>query len=233
MMNTENLDTQIIGVVNQKGGAGKTTLTLLAANPIAINFGKKVAIIDSDMQGSIIHKRKQDLAEGITEFPYQVFYAKPTEILKTLEAMYGKYDYIFVDMPGQAYGEGLDKLLISLDHAFVPCTEGDTDVNSTFDFLKILTQVKKIKEENEMSMKIHLINNKVDSSNRYKDMVSYFDLIIKQSKGSIEERDENLYLRDRTGYQNLFSTYISGYGKGDYAFDKFINSFYSKINENE
>ncbi|WP_047444296.1 ParA family protein [Alistipes sp. ZOR0009] len=223
-------ETKIIGFVNQKGGAGKTTLTVLVANPLAINFDKKIAIIDADIQGSIIAKRKLEMEEGIADFPYPVYFSKPSKILETLEELDGEFDYIFIDMPGQAYGEGLDKLLISLDFAFVPCLAGDTDVNSTYDFLEILKQVKIIKKrELNSDIKIHLVNNKVDQTVRYKDMASFFDQVIESSNNLIEKRDPALSLKSRVSYPNLFSTYTSGYKVGDELFDSFISSFKEKI----
>ena len=44
---------QIISIANQKGGVGKSTVTILLATALAKHKKKKVLILDTDVQGSI------------------------------------------------------------------------------------------------------------------------------------------------------------------------------------
>jgi cellulose biosynthesis protein BcsQ len=48
------MSAKIIAVVNQKGGAGKTTLTMLLAGSLA-DRGKRVLVADADVQNTALH----------------------------------------------------------------------------------------------------------------------------------------------------------------------------------
>ena len=48
------MSAKIIAVVNQKGGAGKTTLAMLLAGSLA-DRGKRVLVADADVQNTAVH----------------------------------------------------------------------------------------------------------------------------------------------------------------------------------
>ncbi|MBB6240331.1 cellulose biosynthesis protein BcsQ [Pedobacter sp. AK013] len=57
----------LIIIGNQKGGAGKSTLTLLLANFLTLVKKRKVTVIDMDYQQSLAQKyEKAKLAETLT-----------------------------------------------------------------------------------------------------------------------------------------------------------------------
>ena len=72
------MSAKIIGFINQKGGVGKSFVSKIAANALSgRQYKKRVLVIDSDEQGTIIAMRKRDAAlmqsEGKTpEFAYEV-----------------------------------------------------------------------------------------------------------------------------------------------------------------
>ena len=54
---------EVISVVGQKGGCGKTTMTILLASTLAYKYKKKVAVLDCDtLQQSLTKSRINDLA---------------------------------------------------------------------------------------------------------------------------------------------------------------------------
>ena len=54
---------EVISVVGQKGGCGKTTMTILLASTLAYKYKKKVAVLDCDtLQQSLTKSRNNDLA---------------------------------------------------------------------------------------------------------------------------------------------------------------------------
>ena len=64
---------KVIGVINQKGGVGKTTATIELANSLAEKTGKKVLVIDLDQQRNLSTYAGADLTLPTI---YDVFLAK-------------------------------------------------------------------------------------------------------------------------------------------------------------
>ena len=50
---------KIISFATQKGGSGKSTLTLVLAAALAVDYKLKVAVLDCDYQQSIVKTRAQ------------------------------------------------------------------------------------------------------------------------------------------------------------------------------
>jgi chromosome partitioning protein len=87
---------QIISVLGQKGGSGKTTLALALAVR-AVKAGRNVAVLDLDTQGSARKWAKR----RATETP-AVARRDPYELQETVEALReGGADLVIVDTPGK------------------------------------------------------------------------------------------------------------------------------------
>lgn len=97
----------IILIGNQKGGAGKSTLTLLLANYLAQIQHATVTVIDMDYQQSIVQKFQQ---AKLLENPelYQVI-AASLEEFTAIEPLLHKNpnDLILIDLPGKLDDDGL------------------------------------------------------------------------------------------------------------------------------
>lgn len=88
----------ILAVVNQKGGAGKTTIALGLATAKAAQ-GKRVLFIDADPQ----HTAQDWAAVRETPPPFQVIgLAKPI-LHRDLPAMAADYDAVFIDGAPRSY----------------------------------------------------------------------------------------------------------------------------------
>ena len=70
---------------NQKGGIGKTTLSVLTATGLSQNpFNKKVLLIDNDNQRSVIRLRQYDEENYEEKAPYTIIHMTYEEIVKDI-----------------------------------------------------------------------------------------------------------------------------------------------------
>jgi chromosome partitioning protein len=120
---------KIITVAQQKGGVGKTTLSLNIASCLK-KGGLNVAILDTDIQGSLTET--SHTFEGITILP-------PQELPNFASL---PYDFLFIDTPPYLTDLLADLFSIS-DYVLVPTTLGIYDVLAMKATLRILKEVQK------------------------------------------------------------------------------------------
>ncbi len=113
------MSAKIIAVVNQKGGSGKTTVTMQSGGTLALR-NKKVLIIDGDDQNSAVEWASM-APEGLP-FPARVFNlaAAGRKIHQEIKKYYNDYEYIFVDCPPAADSPISKSALLVADLALVP-----------------------------------------------------------------------------------------------------------------
>lgn len=95
----------VIAFANQKGGCGKTTLSMNMAGALAREGGYKVLLIDADPQASAMQWRKNAeenaLPFDILPFPHAVIHKE----IKTIAA---RHDIVFIDCPPGGGAQALD-----------------------------------------------------------------------------------------------------------------------------
>jgi cellulose biosynthesis protein BcsQ len=139
----------------QKGGAGKTTLTVLVASYLHYAKDYKVAVIDCDFPQHSIHEmRERDFKmvesdefykgmayEQITRLDGKKFYpiveSSPQEALNDADALCGQeeYDYIFFDLPGTLNNKDLVVALANMDYIVAPIAADRVVMESTLNYL--------------------------------------------------------------------------------------------------
>ncbi|WPU94832.1 ParA family protein [Mucilaginibacter sabulilitoris] len=104
---------KIITIAHQKGGVGKSTIALNLA--LCFQDQLKVALVDSDLQGSIYHVKE--------EFPgLDIFLAEKITDIPKLE-----HELIIVDTPPYLSNKLSDLFMIS-DYVLIPTKAGFFDV---------------------------------------------------------------------------------------------------------
>jgi chromosome partitioning protein len=92
------VESKIITAVNQKGGAGKSTLSMQVAGTMAKD-GWRVIVIDADPQGTAT--RWAAAAEDDRPFPAPVvgLSSAGAKVHREAKKFVGEYAFIFIDCP--------------------------------------------------------------------------------------------------------------------------------------
>lgn len=99
---------KIVLMINQKGGAGKSTALTFFANALH-KRGKNILVVDCDPQRSLIDTR-DDVSKEEASSSYGIKYWPLNSVGEELANIVDDYDFIFVDMPGSLDGDGMLKL---------------------------------------------------------------------------------------------------------------------------
>lgn len=135
----------ILYFVNQKGGVGKSTLAFNTAISLSKNKGMKVALIDTDPQGSlfsIIEKRKAYKINQTKILNECVFSTCFLRNISSHIEQYGDFDYIIVDTQGSASNDIVSLLKNAKSKVIVPMLPNFLDIEATLPLLEILIENK-------------------------------------------------------------------------------------------
>lgn len=175
--------TLFIAISTQKGGAGKTALTVLLSSYLYYSRGYNVAVVDCDYpQYSINGMRLRD-KQSVTEDPYYklLFYkqckslnkrAYPIEVSRTPEAIETAeriikeseqpLDFVFFDLPGTMNAKGVLSTLAQMDYIFTPITADRMVLESSLEYAALINE--QIITTNKGNIKgLHLLWNLVDA----------------------------------------------------------------------
>ena len=125
----------ILSFLNQKGGVGKTTLSIHTAT--ALTQHGAVLLVDADPQGSALDWKAQRMVDG--KFPV-IGLPKPT-LHREVSAFEQHYDWIVIDGPPR--GNELAKSAVAAsDIVLIPVQPSPFDVWAAQDILDILDECR-------------------------------------------------------------------------------------------
>jgi cellulose biosynthesis protein BcsQ len=148
----------LVAFSTQKGGAGKTTLTVLTASYLHYVKGYNVAVVDCDFpQFSIKDMRDRDVKsveqnnnskmaayeqfKRLQKKAYPVLESRPEEAVKTAERLINAgmpLDFIFFDLPGTVYNTGIINTIATMDYIFCPIAADRVVMESSLQFASIV-----------------------------------------------------------------------------------------------
>jgi cellulose biosynthesis protein BcsQ len=154
-----NRETLFVSFSTQKGGMGKTAVTVLMASYLHYFKGYHAAVIDCDFpQHSIVQERKRDSAlvmendffkrmaygqfstMGIKAYPVRE--SNAAEAIRDADSLMEKsekpFDIVFFDLPGTLNSEGVIKTLASMDYIFTPISADRLVLESTLQYATML-----------------------------------------------------------------------------------------------
>jgi len=162
----------IVLIGNQKGGAGKSTVTLLLANYLSQAKMKTVTVIDMDYQQSIALKYERAKLLENTE-PYTVVAASLEHFpgLKNIMST-NKEQIILIDLPGKLDDDGLIPVFEAADLVICPFSYDEFSFESTVLFSVVL---RKINEQ----VPVHYVPNKVKANVKYETRIDVDEQLLK------------------------------------------------------
>lgn len=176
--------TLLVAFSTQKGGIGKSALTVLMASHFHYVKGYNVGVIDCDYpQYSIVKMRERDIeiagsvpyykAKSYRQYKrlkkrnYPVECAPAPDAIEAAKKMIDNYeggvpDIIFFDLPGTLNSEGVIHTIASLDFIFSPISADRMVLRSTLEFAGMINDLI-IKIQKGRLQGLHLLWNMVDA----------------------------------------------------------------------
>jgi len=131
----------LIIIGNQKGGAGKSTLTLLLANFLTVVKKRKVTVIDMDYQQSLAQKYEKGKVLD-NDAPYEVIAAGLEHFPSMYTVLSGKPEHIvIIDLPGKLDDDGLIPVFSSAELILCPFSYDELSFDSTILFSVVLRKI--------------------------------------------------------------------------------------------
>lgn len=145
---------KIIAVVNQKGGSGKTTISMQLAGALA-RRGNKMLVVDADPQGTAT--RWAASASDEKPFPASVvgLSAANNKVHREVKKFIDDYGCIIIDCPPAADSPVPQSALLIADLALVPLIPSPLDIWAAVGIRQVIDNVRDINE----SLQARLVMN--------------------------------------------------------------------------
>jgi chromosome partitioning protein len=145
---------KIIAVVNQKGGSGKTTVSMQLAGTLGTK-GYEVAVVDADPQATATTWSSQ--APDDSPFPSSVFNlsAAGGKIHLEVKKLIEKYDFIIIDCPPSVESVIPQSALLIADLALIPVIPALGDAWATKGMEELIERVKGVRPDLEAKLLIN------------------------------------------------------------------------------
>jgi chromosome partitioning protein len=139
------MSAKIIAVANQKGGSGKTTVSMQLAGAIA-RRGNKVLVVDADPQGTAT--RWAASAEDEHPFPASVvgLSAASAKVHREVKKFIDDYNYIIIDCPPAADSPVPQSALLIADLVLVPLIPSPLDMWAAVGIRQVIANVSDLNE---------------------------------------------------------------------------------------
>ena len=136
----------IITITNQKGGCGKTTVTMGLAGTLALR-GNRVLVVDADLQATA--SRWSCAADDDQPFPATVtgLAAAGGKLHREVRKYVNDYEYILIDTPPAVESAAPQSALLISDLVLIPVIPSPADLWAAQGILAIIESAKVVNED--------------------------------------------------------------------------------------
>jgi len=186
----------IIAIVGNKGGAGKTTLSVnLAAG---ISNQSSIAVIDADPQGSSLQWRA--IAGDNVHFPV---YAPTFSLKQQAESYSSKNDFVLIDCPPSVKSPQSISVLEFADIAIIPVQPSPMDLWATVHIERAISEARETNPELRALLVINQLESRTTLSKLVREVLNEIALPVADTA-----------IRRRAIYRNSALEGKSVYGVG-------------------
>lgn len=166
---------KIIVVSNQKGGAGKTTVTMQLAGGFSLN-GSKVLVVDGDPQETAM--RWSAAAMDDTPFPASVISlsAAGDKIHREIKNFINVYDIIIFDCPPAAESNVAQSALLVADMCIVPVLPSPPDIWASVAIKEAINKAMVINEEIKSRILVNQYQQNVSLMKEIVPLLDHFNI---------------------------------------------------------
>lgn len=193
----------IISVCNQKGGCGKTTITMALAAAFA-HRGHRVLVVDGDPQGSA----STWSANAPEEQPFPAVVVNLSHAGRNLprevKKMIGDYELVLIDCPPSVDSPVPQAALLITDLALIPLIPSPADMAAATPFIHLVENARSINEGLQGRIVANMVQKNTKVAAGY---LEQFEAL------PLPTLDTHLSLR--TGHRQACALGSSVYGIGD------------------
>lgn len=154
----------IIGVLNQKGGVGKTTLSVCIAHELSRRISSdSVLVVDADPQQSSLSW--SEVREG--KLPFSVIGFSKKSLHRDLPSIAKNYRYVIIDGPPRVT-ELARSCIMASDLVLIPCTPSPYDIWASSETVDLIKEAVVYKEKLKS---VFVINRKITNTAIGRDVV--------------------------------------------------------------
>lgn len=142
----------VLAFATQKGGMGKTTLSVLVASWLHYKRRIPVAVLDVDASQLSVFTLRLRESEQMDEAtrvrfneqdidPYPIVRGEPADVPHLLTQVPPEIRFVFIDLPGNIDVAGYEQALSKVDYLLVPMETSEFSVTTGFNYLNAIRQI--------------------------------------------------------------------------------------------
>lgn len=165
------MSAKIISVTNQKGGSGKTTVTM----NLAAGLEKKgrVLVIDADPQGSASQWSQSATEEN--PFPVSVI-SVGGDLAQEVKRFARDYDFIIIDCPPTLESDHTQKAMKIANYVLIPVLPSPLDLWASVKLVDMVEQARMFNRDLKTNIVINQLEPKSAISRAMKDALAEFPI---------------------------------------------------------